>query len=980
MPRSSSASASQGFLPLESTLATTFWGWDRPVLQKAVEELTRGWRGGELDLSATIILVPTSETGRRLREALATHVAARDGAVVAPYVWHPESALAWQIDRAGLATSLQEQLAWATVLGDIAVEEFAHLFPVTPGMERRLWATGVAETLAGLKRSLGAGGFSFAEVAKRLGESEDAPRWEELAILETRYLEALQRFGVQDTQQVKAARATKPLLPAEATRLLVFAFADPPLLLRRWLRNAAASIPVQIFVQAPPKLQPCFDEHGVPLIPVWTAGDVRPEIIERQLHLVTQPQDQARTAVELLREVAQTQPALAVGICDTSLAPHLIGALAGEDVHAYDPAGKDARQHPLLEMLRGWQRLALSRTWRSFASLVRQDEVLRVVAPQYDFTESGLLSLLDDFMAKRLPSTLEEALDLSTRTAGLHHPAQEAEAAAKLAKLHALLADFLQRLDAWGTLPVTDALRSLLEWIYGKRQFSTESEADRDHSHLLGEAMRLAVECQETSVKLGEGDTASQLFSVVLKELEAVPLADRRGDVDLVLQGWLELLWEPAAALVIAGFNDESVPGMVKADPFLPDHMRESLGLSCQAARRARDAYLLAALAGQRKADGALHLIVGQINDAGDVLRPSRLLFACDDTTLTQRVRQLFPKDVEAPTVAEPPRGEPVWKLLPNRLDEPLKSVSPSLLGGYLRCPLRCYFERFLGMSAVDAAQRELTPGDFGGLVHEVLYAFGKEPSLKDAFSEEPIRAFFESTLTRIAQARWGKRPLLSTAIQIDTARQRLYHLAKVQAELRRDGWETLEVEFKLNSLDLTLAGVPFTGRVDRIDRHSRDGRIRVWDYKTRHKSNKPDASHIASAKAEDLEDPEQSWKCFTNARDKVQQWTDLQLPLYVWALRKQYPEATSIEAGYIHLPAAVTETKAEVWEGLDETLVDLAHTCAVDATTRMKEGIFWPPNEKLRGDPYEELLLGSAEYSVEQSAFWKGAPLVLVK
>jgi len=33
-----------------------------------------------------------------------------------------------------------------------------------------------------------------------------------------------------------------------------------------------------------------------------------------------------------------------------------------------------------------------------------------------------------------------------------------------------------------------------------------------------------------------------------------------------VLHGWLELLWEPADGLVIAGFNDEHVPGAVAPD------------------------------------------------------------------------------------------------------------------------------------------------------------------------------------------------------------------------------------------------------------------------------------------------------------------------------------------------------------------------------------------------------------------------------
>jgi ATP-dependent helicase/nuclease subunit B len=943
-----------------------FWDWDRPILEKAVAELSRDWKGGELDLSAKIILVPTAETGRRLREALAIYVAKLEGAVVAPHVWHPESALTWQMDRTTLATSLQEQLAWTAVLEDIAMEDFGHLFSTAPTIERRVWATGVAETLSGLKRSLGAGGFSFAQLVEKLTGSEDAPRWLELAALEKMYLQALAKLGVQDTQEAKAERAVHPLLPEGVVELLVFAYADPPLLLRQWLQEVAGQIEVKVFVQAPEAYQAHFDELGAPLLKVWNENAVIPAITHDQLHLVTQPQDQARSAVEWLHHLATEQPSVALGICDTSLAPHLVGVLAGEEVRAYDPAGKVARQHPLLVMMRGWQRVAQARTWRTLTTFLRLDEVLRVVAPQHGFTQSGLLVLLDDFTAQRLPSTLEEALSLSATPL-------ERDDREKLAKLQALLADFTMRLDQWKQPSATEPLRALLEWIYGACEFATDAEADRDYTKLLGETMRLAEECQRTCERLGGEHEALAWLQAVLNELEATPLSDTRGEVDLVLHGWLELLWEPATGLIVGGFNDESVPGVVAADPFLPDQIRESLGLSCQASRRARDAYLLAAIAAQRQRSGALHLLLGQMNDAGDVLRPSRLLFACEDTELTRRVRELFPHDTEAPTIAEPPRGEPGWKLRPWRLEGKPESVSPSLLASYLRCPLRCYLQNFLRLSPIDAAQREMTPADFGGLVHEVLAIFGRDESLRDAFSEKPIREFLEMTLDRLALERWGSRPLLSIAIQLDTARQRLAHFAAVQANLRSDGWKIMEVELDLKETGLLIAGIPFHGRVDRVDKNTKDGRIRVWDYKTRHKPTPPEKSHVSTAKAADLEDPQMLWKCFTSVDGKLRQWTDLQLPLYVWALRKRYPEATSLEAGYIHLPAAVTETGIEVWEKLDEDLTAQALECAEAAAQRMKEGVFWPPTENLRGDDFAELLLGDPSSSVMESPFWKG-------
>ena len=54
-----------------------FWDWNRPIVQHAVDELTRGWTGGELNFSSKLLIVPTAEAGRRLREALALIVHGR---------------------------------------------------------------------------------------------------------------------------------------------------------------------------------------------------------------------------------------------------------------------------------------------------------------------------------------------------------------------------------------------------------------------------------------------------------------------------------------------------------------------------------------------------------------------------------------------------------------------------------------------------------------------------------------------------------------------------------------------------------------------------------------------------------------------------------------------------------------------------------------------------------------------------------------
>ena len=94
-----------------------FWGWDAPVLERAVDFLCRNWdQTHALDLSDTLILVPNGEAGRRLREALAQMTNASGTAAIVPHLWLPEQTLLPQSRRFEAATPLQSQLAWQRAL------------------------------------------------------------------------------------------------------------------------------------------------------------------------------------------------------------------------------------------------------------------------------------------------------------------------------------------------------------------------------------------------------------------------------------------------------------------------------------------------------------------------------------------------------------------------------------------------------------------------------------------------------------------------------------------------------------------------------------------------------------------------------------------------------------------------------------------------------------------------------------------------
>ncbi|TLD72221.1 hypothetical protein FEM03_02370 [Phragmitibacter flavus] len=937
-----------------SGLKLSFWGWDEPVLTRAVRELLKGWMGGLLDLSDRVILVPTAETGRRLREALARAVAEQEGAAMVPFVWHPEAALTFGTATGRAASSVQEQLAWMMVLQGVRAEEVKVLFPgMAEGMDEG-WVSGMAETLAALKRTLGAGGQTMASVAEQMGEEMDGERWRELAGLEETYLRVLKGLGVEDGQALKRSRSMEPVLPEGVKKVSVFAMADPPRLLREWMLKVGSLLDVEmeIFVYANAQMAGMFDGLGVPRLETWGqgAGLVLP-MRDEDLLMVATPRDQATAVMGVMRGMAQEGLEMALGSGDPALTSHLEAALAAEEVRAFDPAGRQAEMHALTLVLKAWQRVLVSGLWQDVAAFLRLDDVLRVAGEGVGLGPTRVLGLLDELQQAHLPPTLEEAVGLC----------------GEAGELRAVLLGLQGRVREWEGAGMEVALRGLLGWVYGGRTFDTSHEVDVDYAKLVGEAIRLAGELDAGRVALGLKVGAGALLGVLLDELSAVRLADVRGEVDFVLHGWLELPWEPAPGLVVAGFNEEYVPGIVTGDAFLPDGLRKRLGLACQDSRRARDAYLLRSMVEQRRDGGAFRVVLGRVNEQGEGLRPSRLLFDCEDEALVGRVRRLFPDHAEEGKESDPPRSVG-FLLRPKLVEKELGSISPTGIRAYLSCPFRYYLQQVLRMEQVESGLREASAMDFGNLVHAVLQEYAKAEGMKECVDAKAIAGWLDGAVSRLWEKQFGKRPLLSVVMQLESARQRLLAAAEGLAELRSAGWRTVMVEENAKVWGLRIGGVLFSGQVDRVDRRSVDGveEFLVLDYKTG-KRKKPVEAHWGKVKAGELMEGFE-WQM---AEGGEKRWVEVQLPLYAWAVGQKNP-GRRVQVGYFHLPATVTESGVTLWEDLDAGTVADAVRCAEEAVSRIKARIFWPPADEVRNGDFE-FLLGDPLLTVDPSALMEG-------
>ena len=160
--------------------------------------------------------------------------------------------------------------------------------------------------------------------------------------------------------------------------------------------------------------------------------------------------------------------------------------------------------------------------------------------------------------------------------------------------------------------------------------------------------------------------------------------------------GWVELLFEPGAHLVVCGMNEGMVPARESTDAWLPEGTRRVLGLSHGETRAARDAYLLTAMLKAREAEGRVDLLLAKASGSGDALLPSRLLLAAEGKELARRVQLLF-REVEPPDSGLAWTLEEEWQWRP-RVEEPREKLSVTAFSDYLACPFRFYLKQVLRM------------------------------------------------------------------------------------------------------------------------------------------------------------------------------------------------------------------------------------------------------------------------------------------
>lgn len=902
---------------LAAMMEREFLGWDRPFLTQAVAWLLE--RRDELP--GMLVVVPTAQSGRRLREALAESA----GALLAPKVVTPGSFL--QSRDADAAADWVERVAWVEVLENVADwSEYEALFPEPPG-EGTNWAGGLAQEMIRLRHALQENGLLLSTAARKLGETVEAERWEALGRLESGVERKLQSWGMKSRSRVLAEGLQ---MPAGTSRIVLAGVAEiPPLVERAWLAWEGT---VTVLIGAPEHEAAQFSKTGRPL-PSWAQRPL--PWPDGSVQVVADPRQQAAEALRTIGESKTPSDEVALGSADSEVGDELARAFTREGWPAFHPAAAVVTRG-LARWFKIWCQWLADPTLATLADLLSLPETGILVAGKRAQKAKRLAELRDRWMVVRTE-------DLQRRIVAENFRSEwDKESAEELCKA-------AESLESWRAGFLGENFSGAMDRLLGVigRTGTVTEEASQAMADWIAEAAPLM-----GRVKRGAGFWIELMLSETPSPAP-LPPAGRVIDV----QGWLELFHEPGRHLVLCGMNDGKIPARSGGEPWLSEASREMLGLIKDADRAARDAYLYKAMLEARRDGGRVDVICGKSGAGGESLLPSRLLLASERDELPERVKTLF-KEVEPPEAGL--RWHADWQWKP-RVVEPSLRLNASSIGDYLTCPFRYYLKHAVKMQGSEAGRGEWNARDFGNAAHEVLERWGRDTEAREFEKPEAIHAWLSAELDRVVAEWFGKRVPLAVRIQTEALRNRLLWLSRVQANIRADGWQVIDVEHKF---ELPVGEAMIVAKIDRIDRHRETGRLRVLDYKTG-KMDGVDKAHRKKLNTNSKIPRHLTLECpaVYAGEDKGKSanflWHNLQLPLYAAALVARGEPMPA--PCYFMLRSTEANVAIHEWSDFETADLEAAQACAEWVAGRIASGVFWPPAEKVTYDDYEILAAGRA-------------------
>lgn len=680
-------------------------GWDKPAIELVAERLLKLREDRPESFRRAVLVLPTAESARRLREYMAVKVREKVKTATAPLLMPRVMQLGHMLatENSHIATEQETLAAWLKVLntkGEDPVAAYAPLIARRPEKHLARWAVGVALKLMQLRQQLEQEGVSIdavTQLLERHGDSEadavsarvnaarqkaygqEKLRWRKLGELFTR-VDAL--LGKKTAQQAREELVQHPVWPGKSRLMILACVPELSPQLKRYLNNLHGTDngEVQIWVNAPEEEAKKFDAFGMPT-EAWCRCEVQvPDALVYQderhvdadrstLHLVDDADELAREAVRLTAGLDSDEVMVAVG--DTAYTPAIIGAFesAAEDADGkpdgwklYAPEGRtllttEVGQLPelLANLCAAREEFRLSdedeggmAELNAFTALICNGALRRVLKAPHTVSV-GLQKHIEALRNQLLPATTAALCDIMNPAVPL--PSEGNKSLQIIEKQRS--ADYYEyvcKARRWADecCDINTVAEKLTKLANSLINLYDESSLKKPVDKLA----RLMVQVADASFVRSVGDISLLLETLRRKTEDAatgVQNTEERhvsvGDV----YGWREVPFAAEKRIILAAFHDGCVPEPARGSEFLPTSLCEELGIRNEALRVARDTFLFTALLAGREA-GQVHIIITRQNPDGSGVAPSSLLLRCGQE-LPQRARVLF---AEAPAKSTP--------------------------------------------------------------------------------------------------------------------------------------------------------------------------------------------------------------------------------------------------------------------------------------------------------------------------------------
>ncbi len=844
--------------------------------------------------SSSIVLLPT-RSAVRIVKSLVLKFAQQDG-----------------FDALAGALFLTPEMFISALVGDIkfanAYKSYAALKEAMSGLDKNaqsLFISLKSETdmlaasfeLKSLMADLSESALDIQEASKNFIGGFDSQKWEILCELECAYIDSLGSHVSRENKKIvlDCVKNFKRVF-GDVQKIYLAGVSDAsPLLVR--LLDSIEGVEIEAGVIARDDWRGLFDAWGRPT-DAWCA---LPIDSDSNIFSVPDINTQAELVADLLESYKpSTFQAASVCCNEGDSVSALLASLDSVGVDAYAPSGDSLDTSSLMRLLARLRDFYESETFSAAAIILKHPLMLEAMARATGFEADRILEECDKFFESHLPDAFVCV--------------ESAEGEARL--IFEKLSDILY----FECEKISDYFKNLITLLYPNSSEEICELANVELEFLKGQIDEISSsEAEGVSLKLSEA------IALILRLANSESFTPEKSAQSIPLLDWIEIFWTPQAHVLICDFNDGIVPQRAGGDSYIPESARTALGMRDSKARHARDAHMLASLIESRKCNGRLSFIVPMRTADGNPAMPSRLLFQCPDSILTQRVKSLF--STSADNRKNLPFA-PSWKLKVPYV-ELGKTLSVSALKAYMQCPFRFYLSNVMRLKTFDENAVELAANGIGTLVHSTLERYIDSP-LVNSNDIAKIEVSLLRTFETLVEENYGRDCPAALLLQFYSIKKMFSFVAPKLAELRNEGWRTISTEKALRNLE--IENFTITMRVDRIDENA-NGDLLVIDYKTKSSFIDACSAHVKVKK------------------DGSMEWSDLQLPLYKAAISKIYPDRKIYCAHFTICPTA-EDTRLSIWD-IDDAQMDSALKKAQEICSLIASRKFDPAEKLPRFENY---------------------------